>query len=80
MTHLRLKTSTNMQISKQTQVEYTIVMSEEDALTLLNGLGSLDYHEIARLSDNIPFSTAMHKLYDVLVSKIKRGSILKDES
>jgi len=69
-----------MIISKQTQVEYTIVMSEEDALTLLDGLGKLDYHELARLSDNIKFSNAMHKLYDVLVSKIKRGSILKDES
>ena len=68
-----------MIISKQTQVEYTIVMSEEDALVLLNGLGSLDYHELARLSDNVKFSNAMHKLYDVLVSKIKRGSILKDE-
>jgi len=69
-----------MIISKQTQVEYTIVMSEEDALVLLNGLGSLDYHELARLSDNLVFSSVMHKLYDILVSKIKRGSILKDES
>jgi len=69
-----------MIITKQTQVEYTIVMSEEDALVLLNGLGKLDYHELARLSDNLKFSAAMHKLYDVLVSKIKRGSILKDES
>ncbi len=69
-----------MQISKETQVNYTIVMSEEDALILLNGLGKLDYHELARLSDNLIFGSVMHKLYDVLVSKIKRGSILKDES
>ena len=55
-------------------------MSEEDALVLLNGLGKLDYHELARLSDNLIFGSVMHKLYDVLVSKIKRGSILKDES
>jgi hypothetical protein len=68
-----------MKISKETQVEYTIVMSEEDALALLEGLGKLDYHELARLSDNLAFSSVMHKLYDVLVSKIKRGSILKDE-
>jgi len=68
-----------MKISKETQVEYTIVMSEEDALTLLNGLGKLDYHELSRLTDNLEFGSVMHKLYDVLVSKIKRGSILKDE-
>jgi len=68
-----------MKISKETQVEYTIVMSEEDALTLLKGLGKLDYHELSRLTDNLEFGSVMHKLYDVLVSKIKRGSILKDE-
>lgn len=68
-----------MIISKQTQVEYTIVMSEEDALTLLNGLGKLDYHELSRLTDNLEFGSVMHKLYDVLVTKIKRGSILRDE-
>jgi len=68
-----------MIISKQTQVEYTIVMSEEDALVLLNGLGKLDYHELSRLTDNLEFGSVMHKLYDVLVTKIKRGSILRDE-
>ena len=68
-----------MKISKQTQIEYTITMSEEDALILLNGLGSLDYHELARLSDNLSFGSVMNDLYDTLVSKIKRGSILKDE-
>jgi len=69
-----------MIITKQTQVEYTIVMSEEDALILLNNLGKLDYHELSRLTDNLEFGSVMHKLYDILVSKIKRGSILKDES
>lgn len=67
-----------MKISKETQIEYTITMSEEDALTLLNGLGRLDYHELSRLSDNLSFGSVMHKLYETLVSKIKRGSILKD--
>ena len=68
-----------MKISKETQVEYTITMSEEDALTILNGLGRLDYHELARLSDNLKFGSVMNSLYETLVSKIKRGSILKDE-
>jgi len=67
-----------MKISKQTQIEYTITMSEEDALTILDGLGRLDYHELSRLSDNLSFGTVMHNLYDTLVTKIKRGSILKD--
>jgi hypothetical protein len=68
-----------MKISKETQVEYTITMSEEDALTLLNNLGKLDYHELSRLTDNLEFGSVMNKLYDVLVSKIKRGSIIKNE-
>jgi hypothetical protein len=67
-----------MKISKDTQIEYTITMSEEDALTILNGLGRLDYHELARLSDNLKFGSVMNNLYETLVSKIKRGSILKD--
>jgi hypothetical protein len=67
-----------MKISKETQIEYTITMSEEDALTILNGLGRLDYHELARLSDNLKFGSVMNNLYETLVSKIKRGSILKD--
>jgi hypothetical protein len=67
-----------MKISKETQIEYTITMSEEDALTILNGLGRLDYHELARLTDNLKFGSVMNNLYETLVSKIKRGSILKD--
>jgi hypothetical protein len=67
-----------MKISKDTQIEYTITMSEDDALTILNGLGRLDYHELARLSDNLKFGSVMNSLYETLVSKIKRGSILKD--
>ena len=78
MTHLKQKINTNMKISKETQIEYTITMSEEDALTILNGLGRLDYHELARLSDNLKFGSVMNNLYETLVSKIKRGSILKD--
>jgi len=69
-----------MQISKETQVEYTITMTEEEALMILNGLGRLDYHELSRLSGNLSFGTVMNDLYETLVSKIKRGSILKDES
>jgi len=68
-----------MQISKETQVEYTITMTEEEALMILNGLGRLDYHELSRLSGNLSFGTVMNDLYETLVSKIKRGSILKDE-
>jgi len=68
-----------MKISKQTQIEYTITMSEDDALIILNGLGSLNYNELSQLANNSYFGSVMNDLYDTLVSKIKRGSILKDE-
>jgi len=45
----------------------------------LNGLGSLNYNELSQLANNSYFGSVMNDLYDTLVSKIKRGSILKDE-